>query len=71
LQAIYPDYVPTTKPLGYWSDKENQKKFFDELAIKWNIQKINDWNNVEAQMVFKEGGYFINSYYNGSLQQGT
>jgi hypothetical protein len=71
LQAIYPDYVPTTKPLGYWKDKKNQKEFFDQLAIKWNIQKPEDWNKVTNRMVLKEGRSFITNYYNGSLKQGT
>jgi hypothetical protein len=61
LQAIYPDYIPTSKPYGYWKDKENQKKFFDQLAIKWNIQKPEDWNKVTKEMVMKEGGSFITS----------
>jgi hypothetical protein len=60
------------KPHGYWKDKKNQKEFFDQLAIKLNIQKKEDWNRVTFQMVDKEGGgNFIKRYYNGSLQQGT
>jgi hypothetical protein len=59
-----------TKSKGYWKSKENQKKFFDQLAIKWNIQKPEDWNKVTCGMVLKEGGNFIDRYYNGSLQQG-
>ena len=70
LQAVYPDYVPTVKPQGYWKNKENQKKFFDQLAIKWNIQKPEDWNRITKEMVSKEGGHFIESYYKGSLRQG-
>ena len=61
----------TTKPTGYWKAKENQKEFFDQLAIKWNIQKLEDWNKVTCDMVVKEGGYFIANYYNSSLQQGN
>jgi hypothetical protein len=57
----------TPKPQGYWKDKKNQKEFFDQLAVKWNIQKPEDWNKVTNKMVFKEGGRFIGS----SLQQGT
>jgi hypothetical protein len=71
LQAVYPDYIPTARPRGYWSDKEHQKKFFDQLAIKWNLQKRDEWNRVTSEMVLKEGGYFIETYYNNSLQQGT
>jgi hypothetical protein len=71
LQAIYPGYVPKAKPQGYWKYKENQKKFFDQLATKWNIQKEDDWNRVTLAMVTKEGGYFLADYYNNSLQRGT
>jgi hypothetical protein len=71
LQAIYPDYVPTTKPFGYWRDKAKQKEFFDRFAIKWNIQKPEDWQTVTTAMVRKEGGNFVATYYNGSLIQGT
>jgi hypothetical protein len=71
LQAVYPDYVPTGKFNGYWKDIKNQKAFFDKLAIKWNIQKPNDWNHVTWSMVIKEGGSFIINYYHGSLKRGT
>jgi hypothetical protein len=63
--------MPTVRQRAYWKDKENQKKFFDELAIKWNIQNKDDWNRVTKDMVLKEGGHFIGHYYNNSLQQGT
>jgi hypothetical protein len=56
------------KPRGYWLDKQNQKNFFDQLALKWNIQKPNDWNKVTKGMVLKEGGYFLS---NGSLRKGN
>jgi hypothetical protein len=71
LKASYPDYAPMTKTRGYWKDKENQKKFFDQLAIKWNIQKQEDWNKVTYDMMLKEGGSFIVHYYNSSVQQGN
>jgi hypothetical protein len=59
--------VPTTN----WKDKKNQKEFFDRLAIKWNIQKPEDWNNVAREKVLKEeGASSIIHYYNGSLIQG-
>jgi hypothetical protein len=70
LQAVYPDYVPASKPRGYWKDKENQKKFFDQLAVKWNIQNKDDWNQATGGIVVQEGGRFFRKYY-GSLQQGT
>jgi hypothetical protein len=56
---------------GYWKDKKNHKAFFDQLAIKWNITKLEDWNKVTTRSLLQEGGRFINHYYNGSIQQGT
>jgi hypothetical protein len=70
LQAVYPDYVPTTLPYGFWKDKQNQKAFFDKLAIKWNIQKPEDWNKVTRSMVMNEGGTFIHAHYDGSVRKG-
>jgi hypothetical protein len=71
LQAVYPDYVPV-KHHGYWRDVTNQKKFFDELAIKWNIQQTSDWNKVAAEDVLKEKGKgFISRYYDSSVRRGN
>jgi hypothetical protein len=41
------------------------------LAIKWNIQKPEDWNKVTAKMLLIEGGNFITRYYNNSPLRGT
>jgi hypothetical protein len=71
LQTLYPEKTfDYKKPHSYWKDKQNQKAFFDRLAIKWNIQKPEDWNTVTVYMVLKEGGKFISHYYNNSVKQG-
>jgi hypothetical protein len=70
LQAVYPEFVPKRKPLGYWKDKKNQKELFDQLAIKLNIQKPEDWHQVTPAMV-SEGRSFLSAYYNDSVKQGT
>jgi hypothetical protein len=70
LQEIYPGFTPERKPQGYWKDKQNQKEFFDKLAIQLNIQKPEDWNHVTSSMV-SEGRGFISNYYNDSVQQGN
>jgi hypothetical protein len=62
--------VPTKKSHGYWNDIKNQKAFFDQLATKWNIQKLDDWNKITWSMVIKEGCGFLSDHYNGSLQRG-
>jgi hypothetical protein len=69
LQAVYPNYVP--EKYVYWKDEQNQKAFFDQLAIRLNIKKPEDWSKVTCRMVLKEGGSFITNYYNSSVQQGN
>jgi hypothetical protein len=63
-------YKRRPKPPGYWKNKENQKAFFDQLAVKWNFQNKDDWNKVTEEMVLKEGGYFLKTHY-PSLPRGT
>jgi hypothetical protein len=41
------------------------------LASKWNIQKLEDWNNISPRKVVKEGGTFVKDIYNYSLSKGT
>jgi hypothetical protein len=65
-----PDYKEY-KPYGYWKDIQNQKEFFDQLAVKYNVQKPEDWNKVTAEMALKEGGNFIIKYYHGSIRKGS
>jgi hypothetical protein len=70
---VYPEhhFEASNKPHGYWTDKENQKEFFDKLAIKLNIQTPKDWEKVTTSTVEDEGGSFICRHYNGSLTKGN
>jgi hypothetical protein len=61
----------TSAPRGHWKDKENQKAFLDQLAIKLNIQKPEDWYKVTSQLVLEKGGSFLAKYYNYSLIRGN
>jgi hypothetical protein len=73
LQAVYPEYMAErkSKPAGYWTDKQRQKEFFDRLAVKLNIKKLEDWNRVTTAQVFEEEGWhFITSHYNSSWKKG-
>jgi hypothetical protein len=73
LQAIYPDrqWISSDyKPRGYWKDLSNQRLFFDELAVKLNIQKPEDWKKVTFETVKKEGGHFVKAYYSTSVMRG-
>jgi hypothetical protein len=74
LQSLYPEIsakLQDYKNLGYWKDINNQKSFFDQLAIKWNIQKPEEWYKVTSDSILKEGGFFIIRYYNGSVIKGN
>jgi hypothetical protein len=78
LRAIYPDYKQIwkdwkparSKPNGYWSDLENQRKFFDNLETKLNIKQPEDWYKIPTQTIVKEGGGFVFHRY-GSVVKGT
>jgi hypothetical protein len=73
LRAVYPEYkeVWDTKKRGYWKDVQSQKVFFDQLAVKLNIQKPEDWLKVKCKQVTDEGGSFVNAYYNSSVLTGN
>jgi hypothetical protein len=44
----------------------------DQLAIKWNIKKPEDWFKVTIKMVKKEyGGSFLRTHYKGSMRRGS
>jgi hypothetical protein len=73
--SVYPEHnwkVETSdrKPKGYWNDKSNQRKFFDQLALKLNVKKPEDWFSVRLQTVLDNGGSFVKTYYNQSLVHG-
>jgi hypothetical protein len=73
LNAVYPEHswtLPTKKPTGHWTYKDNQKDFFDQLGHSLNIKQLDDWYKVNVKTVVEKGGSFINQYYNGSLIRG-
>ena len=73
LRTIYPDHTWTNashKSFGYWKDLNNQRKFFDDLAVKLHITKPEDWYSVSTKTLLEHDGSFIKTYY-GSLIQGT
>jgi hypothetical protein len=71
LNAVYPEHKwEYIEPKAYWSDKDNQRFFFDQLAKTLNIKKPEDWYHVRVKTVIKHGGYFVSNYYTGSLIRG-
>jgi hypothetical protein len=72
---VFPEYtwkepVAQHKPSGYWNSVQNQRRFFEEAAVKLNIKKPDDWYDVSVDTVRKLGGTFINFHYNGSIVRG-
>jgi hypothetical protein len=77
LKEIYPEHQwknvtqrKEYKPSKYWQDKQNQRTFFDQLASKLHIQTQEDWYSVRLDTVIANGGYFVHTYYGGSLTKG-
>jgi hypothetical protein len=78
LNNVYPEYdwpLERIRPItprgsGYWSDKANQRAFFDEIARSLNFKKPEDWYSVTADIILQRGGSFIKTYYNGSYIAG-
>jgi hypothetical protein len=56
-------------PRNRWS-LANQRAFFDQLAMKLNLQRIEDWQSLRVATVVTMGGAFIKRTYNGSLING-
>ena len=61
LMSIYPEHtwkVWTFKkvPKNYWSDKKNQRIFFDWLANKLQVKSVEDWYKVKPSDIINNGG---------------
>jgi hypothetical protein len=41
------------------------------LGTSLGIKDAEEWNNVDTKIVIKNGGYFVNAEYKGSLAKGT
>jgi hypothetical protein len=72
IQELFPEYKGLWQEdkRGSWKDITDQRKFFEQLAIKLNIQKPEDWLNVQCKTILKEGGSFVNHYYKSSVIKG-
>jgi hypothetical protein len=71
LADIYPEVeskAPRKQvPNGHWSSIQNQRDFFDKLAIKLNITNPENWYNVTVNDIVQNGGSGILKRYNSSL----
>jgi hypothetical protein len=71
LKANYPEvqWKDGRKSTNYWSNIQNQRNFFDQLALKLGLEQKDDWYSVSVNTVLINGGSFL-SKYKGSLLQG-
>jgi hypothetical protein len=60
-----------SKPSGYWKNIDNQRAFFDQIAVELRVNKLEDWNSVPVKKVVEKGGSFVKYLYNGSLREGN
>ena len=72
LKAVYPDhhwdYLSNLKT--YFKLIENQRKFMDDLFIKFKLKSLDDWLNVERRKIFRAGGRgLLVGIYNRSLSK--
>jgi hypothetical protein len=72
LRAIYPEHTweLVRKPSKHWQDLNNQRTFFDQLAIVLNLRQPEDWYNVQLKTVIEKGGSFVVRQYGSSLIKG-
>src|SRR5690349_9098930 len=53
--------------IGFWENKENQKKLFDKLMEQLGYKSMDDWYNVTVREIYKYGGRaLVSTTFNGS-----
>jgi hypothetical protein len=66
LLNIYPDYpwhpwkFESPAPKGFWTDIQNQKKYFDWLGEQLGVKTMDDWYNVKYSSIVATGAFYIN-----------
>lgn len=55
------------KPQDYWSSSQNQKRFLDDVARKFDVKSPRDWGKVTREDIVKEGGLSLLGKYNSLL----
>lgn len=54
---------------GYWTLKENQHKFLEDLALQLRIKKPSEWGKITINQVIDHGGRSLLHHYGSSLQK--
>ena len=72
IQNLYPNHNWEVSKFSnpsesYWADKKIQREFFDKLAKKFEIKEWEDWYQIKASDVVKNGGTTIVSIHGGSV----
>ena len=71
LKSIYPNYewIPWKFhqiPKNYWSNIENQRKYFDWLSNQINFKSNEDWYKLKREILIKYNGSGLLKIYNDS-----
>ena len=54
-------------PYEHWKKKENQRKFFDSLQKRFDIQHPKEWGKITKEQVMEAGGGTLLNYNQRSL----
>lgn len=54
-------------PIKFWTEKETQRKFFENLSLQLRVHEPKDWGKVSTRQVIKLGGNSILRIYGRSL----
>lgn len=55
------------RPQNYWNDKETQKNFLKEVAVKLRIKQPKDWGFQTRAIINSFGGSGLLAHHNYSL----
>ena len=56
-------------PMGFWDDKENQKKYMKWLGEKLGFRKPEDWYGLTHKLIHENGGGGLLQKFNGSVSE--
>lgn len=57
LSVPLAEQIPKSlRPNGYWKERENQRKFLQDLSHKLGIKDQRGWHNIDYRVIIKNGG---------------
>jgi len=69
LRALYPSFEWRNdkfylKPMGFWTNTGNRKKFLKEMIKEYHIEKPDDWYTLGiSEATLKKGGHGLRKYW--------